>query len=254
MAQHQHLDPSEVAGSHPSQRSPSPENDIFSIETPRRENKSATTTQLDFDGLLDPALVLHEDLRDGCGGQMWPAGRVLARYLLNYHLNDLTDKSIIEIGAGGGLVGLAVAKACRPNVPVLITDQKPMLPLMEKNIMLNLLSAQVKAEVYNWGSSPPPIGSSNQSFESRSSYPDVVLAADCVYFEPAFPLLLQTLGDLIGPDTVCYFCFKKRRKADWRFIRNMQKQFECDRVVYKSARTDEMEGVFLFRVKKRVKA
>ena len=26
--------------------------------------------------------------------------------------------------------------------------------------------------------------------------PDLILAADCVYFEPAFPLLVQTLSEL----------------------------------------------------------
>jgi hypothetical protein len=45
---------------------------------------------------------------------------------------------------------------------------------------------------------------------------DVILAADCVYFEPAFPLLIQTLKDLAGqnekiPDFL--FCCKKRRKV-----------------------------------------
>ena len=45
---------------------------------------------------------------------------------------------------------------------------------------------------------------------------DVVLAADCVYFEPAFPLLVQTLEGLASqngetPDFL--FCYKKRRKV-----------------------------------------
>ena len=50
-------------------------------------------------------------------------------------------------------------------------------------------------------------------------------AADCVYFEPAFPLLQQTLRDLIGPKTMCYFCFKKRRRADMHFMRRVKKDF-----------------------------
>ena len=43
---------------------------------------------------------------------------------------------------------------------------------------------------------------------------DLILAADCVYFEPAFPLLVRTLVDLV-PDskTEVLFCYKKRRKA-----------------------------------------
>lgn len=48
---------------------------------------------------------------------------------------------------------------------------------------------------------------------------DFVLAADCVYFEPAFPLLVATLCDLADsnghghPDPEILFCYKKRRKV-----------------------------------------
>lgn len=50
-------------------------------------------------------------------------------------------------------------------------------------------------------------------------------SADCVYFEPAFPLLQSTLRDLIGPRTKCYFCFKKRRRADLHFMKAVRKEF-----------------------------
>ena len=43
---------------------------------------------------------------------------------------------------------------------------------------------------------------------------DVILAADCVYFEPAFPLLVKTLTDLVPDKSVeVLFCYKKRRKV-----------------------------------------
>lgn len=43
---------------------------------------------------------------------------------------------------------------------------------------------------------------------------DVILAADCVYFEPAFPLLVRTLTDLVPDRSVeVLFCYKKRRKV-----------------------------------------
>ena len=45
----------------------------------------------------------------------------------------------------------------------------------------------------------------------------MVLAADCVYFEPAFPLLVQTLVDLVHDETEVLFCYKKRRKV-WRAV------------------------------------
>ena len=43
---------------------------------------------------------------------------------------------------------------------------------------------------------------------------DTILAADCVYFEPAFPLLVKTLADLVPDKSVeVLFCYKKRRKV-----------------------------------------
>jgi predicted nicotinamide N-methyase len=43
--------------------------------------------------------------------------------------------------------------------------------------------------------------------------PDLILAADCVYFEPAFPLLVQTLNELSDSTTEILFSYKKRRKV-----------------------------------------
>lgn len=234
-------------------RSPSPDNDIFAIGVvPERENKAAGTISTDFDGRLTEPLSLHEDLKDGCGGQLWPAGITLARYMLDYH-HDLRDKKIIELGAGGGLVGLAMARGCLLNADtkIVLTDQVQMLPLMQKNITLSSIGSQVSAEIYNWGEDIPQSISSIFSITKSSAYPDIVLAADCVYFEPAFPLLLRTLIDLIGPATVCYFCFKKRRKADLRFIRDMNKAFDVRPVQYADREEDRRQTVFLYEMTKK---
>jgi hypothetical protein len=92
-----------------------------------------------------------------------------------------------------------------------------MLALMHRNIELNNLGEHVTACVYDWGTGPPD--------NLPSTPPDIVLAADCVYFEPAFPLLQQTLQDLLGPSTICYFCFKRRRRADMHFMKAIKKKF-----------------------------
>lgn len=93
-----------------------------------------------------------------------------------------------------------------------------MFALMQTNISLNALTTTVEAVIYDWGDAPP-------SNVNVPRHPDIVLAADCVYFEPAFPLLQKTLQDLIGDNTVCYFCFKKRRRADMHFVKTMKKMF-----------------------------
>lgn len=68
--------------------------DVSVSLAPPRVNKAATTTTLKFGGLLKEPLLLKEDLTDGCGGQLWPAGMVLAQYLLSRHSTDLFGKSM----------------------------------------------------------------------------------------------------------------------------------------------------------------
>lgn len=96
-----------------------------------------------------------------------------------------------------------------------------MLALMQQNIALNNVQGQVKASIYDWGDEVP---------NDLPQNPDIILAADCVYFEPAFPLLLSTMKDLIRDKTVCYFCFKKRRRADLNFIKSAKKAFQVEEV------------------------
>jgi hypothetical protein len=54
------------------------------------------------------------------------------------------------LGAGGGLVGLAVALGCAVEAPIYITDQLDMLPLMVWNVALNELESHVVPLVLNW--------------------------------------------------------------------------------------------------------
>ncbi|KAJ0307115.1 hypothetical protein COL516b_004349 [Colletotrichum fioriniae] len=78
--------------------------------------------------------------------------------------------------------------------------------------------------------------------------PNVILAADCVYFEPAFPLLLETLTNLLAlePDAVIYFCFKKRRRADMQFLKKAQKAFLVTEIVDEDRPVFSREGLFLY--------
>lgn len=57
-------------------------------------HKQATTNSLDLDGLLQNRLFLHEDLAQGNGGQAWPAGYVLAKYLLRKKRDELKHSSM----------------------------------------------------------------------------------------------------------------------------------------------------------------
>lgn len=104
--------------------------------------------------------------------------------------------------------------------------------------------------------------------------PNMVLAADCVYFEPAFPLLVSTLCELCpipsNPSQVMnndteelkttplpderqeiLFCWKKRRKADARFFKMLHKHFSSSTVMDDkpgARETYERQGVKLMKL------
>ncbi|PBP18598.1 hypothetical protein BUE80_DR010609 [Diplocarpon rosae] len=212
---------------------------------PVPDYKAASTTSVNFSSLLEPPLQLHEDLKSGCGGQLWPAGMVLAQHLLRYHRTSLKHARILELGAGGGLVGLGVALGCELVHPIYISDQENMLQLMQQNIKLNELQSRVNEIVLNWGDPLPE--------EIVKQKPNVILAADCVYFEPAFPLLLTTLEDLLElcKESVIFFCFKKRRRADMQFMRSAKKKFAVEEIEDQDRETFSRQGLFLYTFKRK---
>ncbi|KAJ7688430.1 putative methyltransferase-domain-containing protein [Mycena rosella] len=178
------------------------------------------------------------DASPGCGGVAWPAGEVLAQYLVKQGPNSLQGKNILELGSGTGLVGLVAAML---GGTVCLTDQAPLLDIMRENVAINKVSALCVVAELNWGEPIP----------ADIPQPDVILAADCVYFEPAFALLVQTLYELSGPDTEILFCYKKRRKADKRFFALLKKKFRWTDVADEPARsTYSRESISLLRLYK----
>ena len=77
--------------------------------------------------------------------------------------------------------------------------------------------------------------------------PDILLAADCSYLESNVPLLVSTMEILMGKDTLCYFCYKKRRRADKEMIRRLSKLFEVEEM----RGMWDKNGVYLYEIKKR---
>jgi protein N-lysine methyltransferase METTL21A len=70
--------------------------DVFAISedlVPPAVIKSAGVSEVDFDGALTVPLKLNEDLKNGCGGQLWPAGMVLGRYMLR-KVEELRGKTV----------------------------------------------------------------------------------------------------------------------------------------------------------------
>lgn len=93
---------------------------------------------------------------------------------------------------------------------------------MNYNVTLNNLESTVSVAELDWYLIVLPIRNdwpTNSSMHrgmpppTNIPRPNIILAADCVYFEPAFHLLVRTLDDLSDSATEILFCYKKRRKV-----------------------------------------
>lgn len=117
---------------------------------------------------------------------------------------------------------------------------------MNQNIALNNLEKTVEAKVLDWGEELP---------EFLEGQPvDLVLAADCVYLESAFPLLEKTLIDLSNMDTKILMSYKKRRKADTRFFKAIKKHFTIVEISdFEEHARFKRDGVTLMELHKKTK-
>lgn len=198
---------------------------------------------LTFDGLLPRPLKVEQDGGAvGCGGKLWPAGELLSRYMIRKP--DLPYRKILELGSGTGLAGLAVALG-HPDArdtEIIITDQDVLLPLMEANVRINTLSNRVNARTLDWGEPLPDF----------CDGVDLILAADCVYSEAAFPLLKATLLMLTEEgDVPILMAYKKRRKADRHFFRTMKNDFTITEISdFPEFKTFYRESVYLFSMRR----
>ena len=61
-------------------------------------------------------IFLHK--KDGL--RLWEAGIILSRYIIK-HIEDFSEKNVMELGAGVGIASLALLKFGNPN-QVYITD------------------------------------------------------------------------------------------------------------------------------------
>jgi len=58
--------------------------------------KTSQTVTLDFDGFLQPPLLLQTNEKQ-CGGQVWPGGMVLAKFLLQHRTDVLVGKTMFVV-------------------------------------------------------------------------------------------------------------------------------------------------------------
>lgn len=88
--------------------------------------------------------------KDMTGLQAWPLGPILAEFLA-LRLALLQPRSVLELGAGGGLLGITCKAVLGENVAVTLTDySRRALELMTRNLSVNGLGGSVEVKGLAW--------------------------------------------------------------------------------------------------------
>ncbi|WKX99332.1 hypothetical protein Q1695_014314 [Nippostrongylus brasiliensis] len=138
---------------------------------------------------LDEILVvIRESTQQLCHGttglSLWQASCDLANFLCQFA--DLSGKRILELGAGCGLTGIALARSF-PVCSVCLSDYDPkVLSQLEFNIEENKDKKCSAVSVLN-------IDWNAFDIKQLSELPDVVVAADVVYDCSVLPSLCRTI-------------------------------------------------------------
>lgn len=149
------------------------------------------------------------------------------------------SKSVLELGSGCGLVGIAAGLLGAKEVTM--TDLEYSLPLMRENMNLNMKQVQesrcdsITCAVCDWFNPPSVNIFSFSSRETASAvapslqlFPDVILVADCVWLEELVDPLLTTLDAFSGPATKVIVSYQRRGKNThnrfWRGLHNTFKR------------------------------
>ncbi|KAJ0968641.1 hypothetical protein J5N97_025558 [Dioscorea zingiberensis] len=139
------------------------------------------------------------------GSWIWDSALHLAHFLTTRQLTNLT---ILELGAGTGLPGLAAALLGAARV--ILTDLPPLLPTLRRNVEVNGLEARVEVMELDWGRA-------EELDTAALGELDVVLMSDVLYDPDEMEGLGRVLRRVSGEETRGWAASEKREKRRWVF-------------------------------------
>ncbi|XP_069342289.1 protein-lysine N-methyltransferase EEF2KMT isoform X3 [Eulemur rufifrons] len=113
----------------------------------------------------------------------WDAALYLAEWAIE-NPAAFTDRTVLELGSGAGLTGLAICKTCRPRAYIFSDCHSRVLEQLRGNVLLNGLSLEPDITA---NSESPRVTVAHLDWDvatvSQLSafHPDVVIAADVLY-------------------------------------------------------------------------
>ena len=164
--------------------------------------------------------VVHERGR-GIAWRIWPGAHVLIDWL-EKHKSEWDMSTVVEIGAGVGLVGIVCAQFAQQ---VVLTDLPEELPALVRSVESNCLDIQEKLCVRPLGFGDVEMARSVAAQSTRKSL--VIVGSELIYWESLFEPIAQTLKTFIYEfGAVCYIGYRIRVwKTEKRFFTKILSQF-----------------------------
>ena len=167
-------------------------------------------------GSCGTCLRLLEDplgtLAGGNGATLWDCSLALTRFLVEHYNNngyflddddDDSTVSVLELGAGLGLVGMALAATMGMGAHVVVTERELALPLLTKNVEHNQGVTtggvgRVEVTELTWGADTTQALLAERERKGQPSF-DIVVASDLIFPSnvDAYPSLADTFRVLL---------------------------------------------------------
>ncbi|KAJ1453402.1 putative methyltransferase-domain-containing protein [Pelagophyceae sp. CCMP2097] len=150
-------------------------------------------------------MIISQDSNSSdCGTVLWEVAVIWARLLDAGALPDLAadkiaGRRILELGAGCGVAGMALALR---GARVTFTDLPALVPHLEANVRRNLGARDFDVVGFDWSLEYPP-RLVDQAF-------DLVLATDCVYHAHLVKPLLRALVQCCSKQTTLILVHERR--------------------------------------------
>ncbi|KAI6695400.1 hypothetical protein NL676_023110 [Syzygium grande] len=158
--------------------------------------------------------------------------------------------SVLELGSGTGLVGIAAAVALGADVTV--TDLPHVVPNLQFSVDANAAAlaagagggGAVRVAPLRWGEAED-VGALGEEY-------DVILASDVVYYDHLYDPLLETLRWLFErserrEEMVFVMAHLRRWKKDSAFFRKARKAFDVEAIHADEPRHGSRVGVAVYR-------
>lgn len=156
------------------------------------------------------------------GHYVWPAAPALCTYLTE-HRDIIPSGNVVELGAGCGLTGLAVAQL-RPEATVIFTDHDPgVLKVISHNAgQQKRVQATCLTQSLRWG---PDGAKEIEALEKLPAGPtnsnrvtELIVGSDVIYAREVVPLLFWTVDRLLsvsGTFLMCSsFCYDEETETE----------------------------------------